>query len=106
MLGKALLVPLAIAVFVWILIGAIKSTLVRLAPGNMHVPGWISNALAILIIVATTYAAIGLIASQSDELAAAIPVYQANFAAIVANLTQSLNIQNLPSAESCTRSRT
>jgi predicted PurR-regulated permease PerM len=99
-LGKALLIPLAIAVFIWILLGAIKSTLTRLAPGEQRIPGWIANSLAILIIVATTYAAIGLIVSQSDELAAAIPVYQANFASIVAKLTQSLNIQNLPTAES------
>jgi AI-2 transport protein TqsA len=99
-LGKSLLIPLAIAVFIWILIGAIKSTLIRLAPGQWKIPGWIANSLAILIIVATTYAAIGLIASQSDALAAAIPVYQANLASVVARLTQSLNIQDLPTTES------
>ncbi len=99
-LGKALLVPLAIAVFIWILLGAIKSTLVRLAPSEMQVPGWLANTFAIFIVVAFTYATIVVIASQTDELAAAIPVYQANFAAIIAKFTQLLNVQELPTAES------
>jgi predicted PurR-regulated permease PerM len=99
-LGKALLVPLAIAVFIWILLGAIKSTLVRLAPDGMQLPGWLANIFAIAIIVASTYATIALIASQTDELAAAIPVYQNNFAAIIASVTQLFKMQELPTAES------
>ena len=39
-LGKALLVPFAIALFVWILLGAIKSQLDRLTPGEISFPGW------------------------------------------------------------------
>ena len=99
-LGKALLVPLAIAIFIWILLGAIKSLLLRLAPGGMHVPEWLANMVGILVIVAATYATIAVIMGQSDALAAAVPVYQANFAAILANLKQVLNISELPTTES------
>ena len=87
-LGKALLVPLAIAIFIWILLGAIKSLLVRLAPGGMHVPAWLANVIGILVIVASAYATIAVIMGQSEALAAAVPVYHANFAAILANLKQ------------------
>jgi predicted PurR-regulated permease PerM len=99
-LGKALLVPLAIAIFIWILLGAIKSLLFRLAPDGMHVPPWLANVVGILVIVASTYATIAVIMGQSDALAVAIPVYQANFAAIFAGLKQSLNIVELPTTES------
>jgi len=99
-LGKALLVPLAIAVFIWILLGAIKSLLFRFAPDRMHVPMWLANILAISIIAASVYMTIVVIAGQTQELAAAVPVYQANFAEILANLKQSLNIVELPTTES------
>jgi predicted PurR-regulated permease PerM len=98
--GKALLVPLAIAVFIWILLGAIKSSLARLAPAGVHVPGWLANVVGILVIVASAYATIAVIMGQSDALAAAVPAYQANFAAILANLEHSLNIVELPTADS------
>jgi predicted PurR-regulated permease PerM len=98
-LGRPLLVPLAIALFVWILLGAIKTALNRLTPGQSPLPGWLANVLSLLIIVAAVYATIGIIASQSDALTAAIPVYQANFAAIAASLAQTLNIGELPTAE-------
>ena len=99
-LGKALLVPLAIAIFIWILLGAIKSLLVGLAPGGMHVPVWLANVIGILVIVASAYATIAVIMRQSEALAAAVPVYQANFAAILVSLKQSLNIVELPTTES------
>jgi len=99
-LGKALLVPLAIAVFIWILLGAIKSTLVRFAPGRMRLPGWLTNILAIMIIVTFAYATIILITSQTDELVAAIPGYQANFAAIIASVMQRFGVPELPTTES------
>jgi AI-2 transport protein TqsA len=99
-LGKALLVPLAIAIIIWTLLGAIKTLLVRLAPGRMHVPAWLANLVGILVIVTSTYATIAVIMGQSDALAAAIPGYQANFAAILASLKQALNIVELPTTES------
>jgi predicted PurR-regulated permease PerM len=99
-LGKALLVPLAIAIFIWILLGAIKSLLVSLAPSGTHVPAWLANVVGILVIVASAYAAIAVIMGQSAALTAAVPVYQANFAAILASLKQSLNIVELPTTES------
>jgi predicted PurR-regulated permease PerM len=98
-LGKALLVPLAIAIFIWTLLGAIKSLLIRLAPGGMHVPAWLANIVGILVIVASTYATIAVIVGQSDALVAAVPVYQANFAAILVSLKQALNITELPTTE-------
>lgn len=97
--GKTLLVPLAIAIFVWILLGAIKGLINRLAPGETSFPEWLANLLAILIIGVSVYATIGIIASQSDQLAEAIPVYQANFAAIVTSLQGTLNIAELPTAD-------
>jgi len=98
-LGEALLVPLAIAVFIWVLLGAIKSQLIRAAPETMHVPDWLANVFAILVIGIATYSSIALITSQSDELAAAIPVYQANFAVLFTGLKEILHVEELPTTE-------
>jgi predicted PurR-regulated permease PerM len=99
-LGKALLVPFSIAIFVWILLGAIRSLLVMLAPGGTHVPTWFTNVIGLLVIVASSYATIAVIMGQSEALATAVPAYQANLASILASLKQSLNILELPTTES------
>ena len=96
-LGEALLVPFAIAAFIWILIGAIKSVLNRVAPRPL--PGWLANSLALLVIVASVYVTIGIVTSQSDALVAAIPVYQANFATLAGKVSAALNVSELPTAE-------
>ena len=99
-LGRGLLVPLAIAIFVWILIGAIRSVLDRITPSSVSVSRWAGNVVSIVIMLAATYAVVAVITSQSDQLTEAIPVYQANFAALVASATQSLSLKELPTAES------
>lgn len=99
-LGKALLVPLAIAIFIWVLLTAIKSLLIRSARNRVEIPDWLGNVLAISIVVAATYFSVALVSSQSDELIAAIPVYQANLSALFADLQASLNIDYLPTTES------
>lgn len=53
-LGEPLLVPLAIALFVWILLGAIRSSLDRLMPKRFDVPVWALNVVAIATIVLAT----------------------------------------------------
>ncbi len=98
-LGRGLLVPLAIAVFVWILIGAIRSVLDRITPKSVSLPVWAGNSVSIVIMIAATYAAVAVITSQSDQLATAIPLYQANFSALVASATHSLNLDELPTTE-------
>jgi predicted PurR-regulated permease PerM len=99
-LGKSFLVPFAIALVIWVLIAAIRSTLVRMAPGNWIMPGWLATTLALLTIVASVYIVIGIISSQSGALTAAIPVYQQNFATLAAKLSASLSFAELPTAES------
>jgi predicted PurR-regulated permease PerM len=98
-LGSGLLVPLAIAVFIWILIAAIRSTLNRIKPGDTPVPGWIANSMAIVVMLIATYLGILVITSQSDQLAAAIPSYQANFAAILASFMARFGLEELPTTE-------
>jgi predicted PurR-regulated permease PerM len=98
-MGRGLLVPLAIAVFIWILISAIRSTLNRLSPVDRPIPHWLANGMAILLLLAATYIGILVITSQSDKLAAAIPAYQANFAQILESLATAFGLEELPTTE-------
>ena len=99
-LGRGLLVPLAIAVFIWILISSIRSVLNRIKPGDNPMPGWVANWLAIFIMLAASYLGILVLTSQADALSAAIPTYQANFEAILVNLTAAFGLEQLPTTES------
>ncbi len=97
--GRPLLVPLAIAIFVWILLSAIRSTLNRLLPAKQPAPVWLGNLVAILIVAVATYLSVLMITSQSDKLAAAIPVYQANFTALLESLADRFNLEETPTIE-------
>lgn len=97
--GRPLLVPLAIAVFVWILLSAIRSTLNRLLPAGRRMPVWLGNLVAILIVTVTTYLSILMITSQSDRLTDAIPVYQANFSALLDSIADRFGLEEAPTID-------
>lgn len=99
-LGQPLLVPLAIAIFIWTLLGAIRATLQNLLPARYAPPIWLQNLVAISIVGLATYLVVLLITSQADALRAAIPGYQSNFAAMTAKLTEALGLEALPATES------
>ena len=95
-LGEPLLVPLAIAVFIWILLAAIRSMLRGLAPAHLSPPTWLLNLVAIAIVCLVSYVVALLVTSQSDELTAAIPGYQQNFSAILLQVTNMVGLEALP----------
>ncbi|MDJ0907038.1 MAG: AI-2E family transporter [Woeseiaceae bacterium] len=97
--GRPLLVPLAIAIFVWILLSAIRSTLNRLLPVERPMPVWLGNLVAILIVAVATYLSVLIITSQSDQLTAAIPVYQANFTALLDSIADRFGLEEAPTIE-------
>ena len=99
-LGKNLIIPLAIALFLWILIGALRVQLDRWLGRGDGLPMWLANGLAILMILLALFATVGIVASQSDALNAAIPVYQANFAQLGEALATKLHLEETPTTES------
>lgn len=61
-------VPIAIAVFLWILINAFAARLQRLSPGGLAVPGWAARLIAVLAMFAIVLLSARLIAGSAGEL--------------------------------------
>lgn len=99
-IGKTLLIPLAIAVLLWILLDAIRVMLTRWAPGDKPMPRGLATLLAILLMLTGNYVVIWIVLAQAEAFAAALPVYQANLDAILDRAAALLGLDELPTTAS------
>lgn len=95
--GKTFLIPLAIAALMWVLFDAVRETIIRWMPGESALPRWLATVFSILLIVAANSLVVWIIIAQGDAMAAAIPVYQQNFAALMASAAKAFGLDELPS---------
>jgi predicted PurR-regulated permease PerM len=73
--GRNFLVPVAIALFVFILIEAIGSRTHRLSVGGRTIPGWLARILSGAIVLASIVGVVLIVSSQVREIADAAPEY-------------------------------
>lgn len=95
-IGKVLLIPLAIAMLLWVLLDAIRGALIRWAPGFRPMPRGVATFLAILLMLAGNYVVVWIVLAQAEAFAAALPVYQANFEALLVRGADLLGLDELP----------
>ena len=94
--GRSFLVPLAVALLISNLLGAITNGIAKL-PGVGHVvPKWVARLLSIVLLIGFFWVVYRILAGQSDGMIAAAPVYQERFAALIANVSGSLGLTNVP----------
>ena len=97
--GRGFLIPLAIAVLLWNLLNALANRFTLIALGRWHPPRWLATSSALLTIVLVILLINQILTSQSDELLAAAPVYQANFEKLAARMSGLIGIEQMPSTE-------
>jgi predicted PurR-regulated permease PerM len=95
--GRPILVPLVIAVFVWYLLGALARALEQVKVKGRTVPHGVCLAASILIMLAAIWLLIELIATNVEAVRAAAPTYQKNLEDLIARSGTTLGIQGLPS---------
>jgi len=95
-IGKALLIPLAIAMLLWVLLDAIRGALIRWSPGATPMPRGVATLLAILFMLAGNYVVVWIVLAQAEAFAAALPVYQANFQVLLVRGADLLGLDELP----------
>jgi AI-2 transport protein TqsA len=95
--GKAFLIPLAIASLMWILFDAIRKTIMRWMPGETSLPRWLATTFSILLIVAANSLVVWIIIGQGDAMAEAVPIYQERFAARMESAAEAFGLDELPS---------
>jgi AI-2 transport protein TqsA len=89
-LGRSLLIPLAVAILLWNLLEAMIQGLARVKVGPYRLPRWLATILGIATVALGFYLVLSVLLGQVDAIAAAWPRYVARFEAIVSGLTQWL----------------
>ena len=81
--GRALVLPIVVAVVFWYLIATLAQLYGRLGTWGFRPPGWLAMTLAILTFVAVLLAFIDLTRENVNQVVAAAPTYQENLQALL-----------------------
>ncbi|MGH1428544.1 MAG: AI-2E family transporter [Arenicella sp.] len=93
--GKAFLVPLAVAVMVWYIINALSRIYARFLP-KIEQPNILTTLLSILTIGLLSYFAVDMIRGNISAVQSAAPAYKANFDIMVQKVLTQFNLQEAP----------
>jgi len=94
--GKALLLPVVVAIVFWYLIATLASSYGRIQVGRHGLPGWASLSLAILTFVALLTGVIEMARGNVEDVVAAAPTYQANLEALIDKVYRWFGVGEVP----------
>ncbi|MBN35712.1 MAG: permease [Rhodospirillaceae bacterium] len=97
--GKALILPFAVAVVFWYLIATLARTYSRMGAWGFRIPGWLAMTLACLTFFAVLSAFVDLTRDNIEQVVAAAPVYQANLERLLNDVVALLGIEKVPTIE-------
>ncbi|MGH1541370.1 MAG: AI-2E family transporter [Arenicella sp.] len=94
--GKAFLVPLAVALMVWYIINALSRTYTRFIP-FLNEPNFWTTLASVFSIGLFMYFAIDMVRSNIGDVTAAAPGYKANLDVLTQKLVSKFGLEHTPS---------
>ncbi|MBL8672213.1 MAG: AI-2E family transporter [Alphaproteobacteria bacterium] len=101
--GKDLLIPLALAVMVWLTINALAKAFARLRLGTWRAPHWLCLILALATIGFAVFATGRLIGDSIASITKTIPAYEDNLRRLVAGIDAKFGTDVKESAQNLLR---
>ena len=95
-IGHRLLVPLAIALFIWLLINAIASGLERIPKLGPKMAPWLRTTLASVIILSIIALSAEIIIQSVNQMVARAPEYQERMKEVTQNGLDLVGLQRVP----------
>lgn len=92
-------VPFVMAVFLWYLINGIARGISGIRPGGVEIPRMLCFLLAILLLVGGFWEGVDIIRNNAQKVAAAAPVYQKHFQAMVPQLMAMFGLDHIPTLD-------
>jgi AI-2 transport protein TqsA len=92
--GRGLLIPLSFSLLLFVLLTSVIDRISALKIGGRQVPGWLARIAGIGIIFVGIAAILSVLSSQATQVAAAVPRYEARFAAILAEIVAVIGDDN------------
>ena len=93
--GKAFLVPLAVAIMVWYIINALSRTYARFIP-KFDKPNLWTTLLSVISIGVFAYFAVDMVRANINDVSAAAPNYKANFDALAMKIVNQFGLEEVP----------
>ena len=99
-IGQNFLIPLVLAVLTWSLLNALADHICRVRIGSLSIPKPMATLLSIVALGMVFLGIFQMLASQTESLAVAGPLYQENFSRLLNELMIWAGIEQLPTADS------
>jgi AI-2 transport protein TqsA len=96
-IAEAILLPLALAVFIVLLLDSIGTRLCRIEVAGRRMPEWLGMAIAVILLLGAFVALGNLIRGNVAAVGAAVPTYEANIRALLEKGLALVGAQELPS---------
>lgn len=93
--GKAFLLPLAVAVMVWYVINALSRTYAKIIPWTEE-RNWLTTLASLISIGLFIMFAIDMVQRNIADVSAAAPVYKANFDILAGKIIERFGLEGLP----------
>lgn len=97
--GRGLLIPFVIALFIWNLLNTINWAMQKLPVIGDRLPNWISKILALMVVIGLVAVLIDIITNNVNDVIAASSRYQENLMHIFNNIDQHYRIKALASLD-------
>lgn len=94
--GRDLLIPLVLAIFIWYLVNTLADFIRGLPGGRFTVPKWLAFLLSAIVIVALVNGFVSMIVNNFAEVARAAPGYQQNLNQMMDRMVSLAGVENPP----------
>ncbi len=93
--GRGLLIPIVIALFIWNLLNTLDNAMQRLPGVGVYIPNWLSRVLSLLVVAVMIKILIDIITNNVSDVISASSRYQENLTHIFNNVDQRYRIKAL-----------
>lgn len=98
-LASKVLVPLTLALIMFVLVTAIVDRVAALRVFGAQIPRWMAQVIALVLVLVGFIGAFSVLSNQANAVAAAFPGYEERFDLIIARLAEMIGDDNLASAQ-------
>ena len=96
-LGRDIIMPLAIAVVIWYLINALSRLFSYIPIGNRRLPNWICLSISLITIIIVLVGLGNLIGNNINDVVDAAPTYQQNLNNLINKVSKIIGLSEVPS---------
>ena len=101
--GKTLLVPLAVAVMIWYIINALSHAYQRWLVPGLYKPEWLTKLVAVITIAVAATAVFNMIEASIGTVVSQAPVYKSNLDALIGEWSAQYGVENYLNVDEITR---